>query len=81
MQRIVTIYKDRAGQWRWKMNARYGVKLGASTKGFPHRRTACGNLFYVTGIRIPSLHGVHGNIRQRFAALGNRETKNIFSRA
>jgi uncharacterized protein YegP (UPF0339 family) len=69
--RTVTVYKDRSGNWRWKITAPNGERTGAATEGYSARRKACRNLFDVTGIRIVSTRA-HGNIRRRFRHAGTR---------
>lgn len=70
--RTVTIYKDRVGSWRWKITARNGRKIGASSESFEARKKAASNLFEVTGIRIESPRHRHGKLWQRFSLLARR---------
>lgn len=72
--RTVTVYKDRAGNWRWKITAPNGEKTGGAIQGFAARRIACTNLYDVTGISLISPRGQHGNLRRHFRVLGFRSS-------
>lgn len=47
MKRKVTIYRT-GRNWRWRMQARNGAIVGASTEGYLKRGRALENLFTVT---------------------------------
>jgi uncharacterized protein YegP (UPF0339 family) len=79
--RTVSVYKDRAGNWRWKITAANGQKTGAASEGFAARHIACTNLYDVTGVRLNSPRGRQGNLRRRYRWLGTRsiaETSTLF---
>jgi hypothetical protein len=68
----VSVYKDRVGNWRWKIVRRGGFKIGASMRSFSHRCYASANLYDVTGVRVQSPRHVKGDLRKRFRVLGER---------
>lgn len=48
----VEIYKDKKGEWRWRITASNGDIVGASTEGYK-TKTACEkNLFLITNLRL-----------------------------
>lgn len=71
-RRVIRIYKDRVGNWRWRITAANGEKVGASSEGFSTRRAARDNLYDVSGLWIASPRWVHGTVTQRYSLLGER---------
>lgn len=48
----VEIYKDKAGEWRWRMTAANGEIVGASTEGYKNK-TEC----FANAVRVTTLPG------------------------
>lgn len=48
----IHVYKDRTAQWRWRMLAPNGKKIGASTESYKKRKDAIMNLQVVAGVQI-----------------------------
>lgn len=44
---MIKFYRDKAGKWRWRITARNGEILAASSQGFTRRIDARGNLILV----------------------------------
>lgn len=68
----INVYKDRSGQWRWRLLAKNGRKVGASSESFEKRKGALENLFLVTGVQISPYRGQRGGIWSRYDVLGFR---------
>ena len=52
MKYRINVYKDRSGNWRWRILAPNGKKVGASTESYKKRKMAVENLQTVTGCQI-----------------------------
>jgi uncharacterized protein YegP (UPF0339 family) len=45
----IEVYRDAAGEWRWKRTDPQGRRIGAATEGYEHRADAIANLQRVNG--------------------------------
>lgn len=48
-----TMYKDRAGKWRWVWTARNGRKIAASGESFSSKRSCRRAVLQFTGMSMP----------------------------
>lgn len=50
-----TLYRDSAGEWRWRRVAANGDIVGASTEGYEHENDARANYLRNEGLDAPEL--------------------------
>jgi uncharacterized protein YegP (UPF0339 family) len=48
----IEVYRDAAGEWRWKRTDPQGRRIGAATEGYEHRADAIANLQRVNGATV-----------------------------
>lgn len=61
----INVYKDRSGNWRWRLLAPNGRKIGASTESYKKRKMAILNLSVVTGVQIVNPPRIGGGFWRR----------------